>query len=142
MDEQTVPEIISEFLGTFRTLLKFLFDKAKAEGIADCPHLARARRIAGLAADFEPMKIIDNAGFYLYRFRDDIMKHDIDFFFSRIDFEETVEKTSDKQWVELTKRIIGRARDMYPRSTPGEKKYYTDSIRHLLDLYVEYLYKK
>lgn len=97
----------------------------------------RAKRQILLAIDFDPIRIIKTAGPRLYHYREQIYAGN-DEFFVHNNYDEELKRIARSK-SDVTAYIIPKIKEAWGVSGEAEKIAYRESVRDLLDAYVEFL---
>jgi len=98
----------------------------------------RAKERIMVAAEMDPVFIIENVGRYLYKFREQILKRNGDFFIES-EYDADFKAAADKSQVELSVYIIPKAKEAYIKLSKKEKEDYIDMVVGMLKDYIRYL---
>lgn len=124
------------FVEEFNRILKGLTTSLAVRFPADAL-VARVKKRVLLAADFDPARVVDAVGPYLYRYRDAIFAGDSRFFLEN-DYDAEVGRAAAGN-ADLATHIIPKVKSAWAQSDPAQRAAYTAAVQDLLDNYIEYL---
>ncbi len=125
--------IVEEFNRRIRLLARSLAEQYPSDAT-----IARAQKRIGLAADVEPLAVLNTVGPYLYRYREQILAGDEAFFIENTYDAELREGVAADR-VSLAAYIIPKVKEAWAGKAAAVKAGYKDTVVALLDLYLDFL---
>jgi hypothetical protein len=135
MDRRHVATV-SKICRGFNGILKRIVGDIKRAYPSDVK-VIRTHKALSLLSDAGPIDTMKKTGKYLYKYRKQIMIGGD--FFNTHDFGADLDGISDSDEADLTGYIIAKVRELAPSLTKEERGLYLDSVRDMLDYYLEYL---
>lgn len=124
------------FCTTIKILAADLAKRLAGDALVD-----RAKSRIMLAANEAPITVTEMAGEHLFRYREQILAENEDFFFANT-FEADLAAAKDAERRDLVAYIIPKAQVVARGLAPEERALYRGWVRDMLDSYVEYAIAK
>ena len=131
--ENSLPAIIGRFISRTRILVRTL-----SESFPDDATVARAVARGRFACEHAPVVVVKNLGYYIFKYRDQVLAHDLNFFIQTTydtDLMESV--TRDK--IDFVQYLIPRVKNVIVRLDHEAQMEFADIILDMLDEYLKYV---
>ena len=125
--------LIEDFNSALRELACDLADRYPSDAA-----VGRAKKRTLFAIDVNPVCAIETVGPYLYAYREQILADDEGFFLEN-DFGAELRAGADREKTGLASCVIARVKGAWGGIGPAEKRAYKETVRSLLDSYIDYL---
>ncbi len=127
--QEKIRAVVGVFTGVVRRLAIDLSTHYPNDAV-----IYRVKKRILLAVDLDPIRIINTVGPRLYHYREQIYAGDDEFFVHNKELEQIARSKADE-----TTYIIPKIKEAWRVAGEAEKSSYRDSVRDLLDAYVEFL---